>query len=182
MISALRKVAIKVSKVCSDLRLLSSGPRCGFGEITLPAAAPGSSIMPGKINPVIPEVVNQVCFQVMGTDHVIATASEAAQLQLNVFEPVIVYNLLNNLDLMRNGLDTLREKCVDGVVADEDRCASLVNGSIGIVTNLMPLLGYKRATAVAKEALDTNIPVATVAARYVDASVIEKALDPRNMT
>ena len=178
----LRRVAVKTSKICNDLRLLSSGPRCGFGEIALPAAAPGSSIMPGKINPVIPEVVNQVCFQVMGTDQVIATASEAAQLQLNVFEPVIVYNLLNNLDLMRNGLDTLREKCVDGVVADEVRCASLVNNSIGVVTNLMPLLGYKRATAVAKEALETNVPVATIAARYVNASVVREALDPRNMT
>ena len=178
----LRRVAVKTSKICNDLRLLSSGPRCGFGEIALPAAAPGSSIMPGKINPVIPEVVNQVCFQVMGTDQVIATASEAAQLQLNVFEPVIVYNLLNNLDLMRNGLDTLREKCVDGVVADEVRCASFVNDSVGVVTNLMPLLGYERATAVAKEALETNVPVATVAARYVDASVVREALDPRNMT
>ena len=178
----LRRVAVKTSKICNDLRLLSSGPRCGLGEISLPAAAPGSSIMPGKINPVIPEVVNQVCFQVMGTDHVIATASEAAQLQLNVFEPVIVYNLLNNLELMRNGLDTLRVRCVDGIVANEDRCADLVNNSIGVVTNLLPLLGYKRATAVAKEALETNVPVATIAARYVDASVIEKALDPRNMT
>jgi aspartate ammonia-lyase len=118
----------------------------------------------------------------MGTDHVIATASEAAQLQLNVFEPVIVYNLLNNLELMRNGLDTLRERCVDGVVANEDRCADLVNNSIGIVTNLLPMLGYKNATKVAKEALETNVPVATIAARYLDQSVIEKALDPRNMT
>lgn len=178
----LRRVAVKTSKICNDLRLLSSGPRCGFGEITLPPHAPGSSIMPGKINPVIPEVVNQVCFQVMGTDHVIATASEAAQLQLNVFEPVIVYNLLNNLDLMRNGLDTLRERCVDGVVANSARCADLVNNSIGIVTNLLPMLGYENATKVAKEALETNVPVAEIAARYLDRGVIEKALDPRNMT
>jgi aspartate ammonia-lyase len=178
----LRRVAVKTSKICNDLRLLSSGPRCGFGEILLPPHAPGSSIMPGKINPVIPEVVNQVCFQVMGTDSVIATASEAAQLQLNVFEPVIVYNLLNNLELMRNGLDTLRLRCVDGVVANEERCADLVNNSIGIVTNLLPMLGYKNATKVAKEALETNVPVATIAARYLDQSVIEKALDPRNMT
>ena len=118
----------------------------------------------------------------MGTDHVIATASEAAQLQLNVFEPVIVYNLLNNLDLMRNGLDTLRERCVDGVVANSERCADLVNNSIGIVTNLLPMLGYENATKVAKEALETNVPVAEIAARYLDRGVIEKALDPRNMT
>ena len=177
----LRRVAVKVSKICNDLRLLSSGPRCGFGEIHLPAAAPGSSIMPGKINPVIPEVVNQVCFQVMGTDHVIATASEAAQLQLNVFEPVIVYNLLNNLTLMKNGLDALRVKCVDGIEANEVRCASLVNNSIGIVTNLLPVLGYKAATAVAKEALETGTPVAVIAERFVDKDVIAKILNPRNM-
>ena len=99
-----------------------------------------------------------------------------------MFEPVIVYNLLNNLELMRNGLDTLRLRCVDGVVANEERCLDLVTNSIGIVTNLLPMLGYKNATKVAKEALETNVPVATIAARYLDQSVIEKALDPRNMT
>jgi aspartate ammonia-lyase len=202
----IRRVAVKVSKICNDLRLLASGPRCGFGEIKLPAMAPGSSIMPGKINPVIPEVVNQVCFQVMGTDHVIATASEAAQLQLNVFEPIIAYNLLNNLNLMRNGLDTLRVKvrigpfpkpntvcpympdtffylsqCIDGIAADEKRCAELVNGSIGIVTNLLPVLGYKKATAVAKEALATGVPVSVVALQYLDDATVRKALDPKTM-
>ena len=177
----LRRVAVKVSKICNDLRLLASGPRCGFGEIHLPAAAPGSSIMPGKINPVIPEVVNQVCFQVMGTDHVIATASEAAQLQLNVFEPVIAYNLLNNMTLMCNGLDTLRGKCIDGIVADEERCRSLVHNSIGIVTNLLPVLGYKKATAVAKQALETGVPVAEIALKYTDADTVKRALDPKNM-
>ena len=123
-----------------------------------------------------------MCVQVVGPDPVIGTASGAAQLQLNVFEPVIVYNLLNNLELMRNGLDTLRARCVDGIVANEDRCADLVNNSIGVVTNLLPLLGYKRATAVAKEALEPNVPVATITARDVAASVVAKAPDPRNMT
>ena len=136
----LRRVAVKVSKICNDLRLLSSGPRCGFNEINLPAAAPGSSIMPGKINPVIPEVMNQVCFQVIGTDHTIASASEAAQLQLNVFEPIIIYNLLNNMNLMERGLKTLRTKCIDGITANPERCKELVDNSIGIVTALLPLL------------------------------------------
>ena len=178
----LRRVAVKVSKMCNDLRLLSSGPRCGFNEINLPAAAPGSSIMPGKINPVIPEVMNQVCFQVIGTDHTIASASEAAQLQLNVFEPVIVYNLLNNMDMMQRGLDALRVKCVDGITANPERCKSLVEGSIGIVTNLLPLLGYKNASAVAKEALETGRPVMEIAARHAPAEDVARLLDPDEMT
>ena len=115
--------------------------------------------MPGKINPVIPEVANQVCFQIMGADQTIATASEAAQLQLNVFEPVIVYNLLNNLKIMTNALNTLRTKCVDGITANEDACKKSVDNSIGIVTALLPLIGYKKASAVAKEALETGAPV-----------------------
>ena len=178
----LRRVAVKTSKICNDLRLLSSGPRCGLNEINLPPAAPGSSIMPGKINPVIPETMNQVCFQVIGTDATIAAASEAGQLQLNVFEPVIVYNLLNNMDMMQRGLDALRVKCVDGITANPERCKSLVEGSIGIVTNLLPLLGYKRASAVAKEALETGRPVAEIAARYAPAEDVARLLDPDEMT
>ena len=178
----LRRVAVKTSKICNDLRLLSGGPRCGLNEINLPPAAPGSSIMPGKINPVIPETMNQVCFQVIGTDATIAAASEAGQLQLNVFEPVIVYNLLNNMDMMQRGLDALRVKCVDGITANPERCKSLVEGSIGIVTNLLPLLGYKRASAVAKEALETGRPVAEIAARYAPAEDVARLLDPDEMT
>jgi len=178
----LRRVAVKVSKICNDLRLLSSGPRCGFNEINLPAAAPGSSIMPGKINPVIPEVMNQVCFQVIGTDHTIASASEAAQLQLNVFEPIIIYNLLNNMNLMERGLNTLRTKCIDGITANPERCKELVDNSIGIVTALLPLLGYKKATAVAKEALETGRPVAEIAARFADSSEVASMLKPEAMT
>tara|TARA_B100001142_G_scaffold261934_1_gene264780 strand:+ start:422 stop:2098 length:1677 start_codon:yes stop_codon:yes gene_type:complete len=178
----LRRVAVKVSKICNDLRLLSSGPRCGFNEINLPAVAPGSSIMPGKINPVIPEVANQVCFQIMGADQTIATASEAAQLQLNVFEPVIVYNLLNNLKIMTNALNTLRTKCVDGITANEDACKKSVDNSIGIVTALLPLIGYKKASAVAKEALETGAPVATIAAKYAPAEKVKEYLKVEAMT
>ena len=178
----LRRIAIKISKICNDLRLLSSGPRCGLNEINLPAVAPGSSIMPGKINPVIPEVMNQVCFQIIGTDASIAAASEAAQLQLNVFEPVIVYNLLNNMDMLERGLNTLRTKCIDGITANPEVCKRSVDNSIGIVTALLPLIGYKKSSAVAKEALATGRPVAEIAAQYAKPDEIAKLLRPQAMT
>ena len=183
--SILRRIALKTSKICNDLRLLSSGPRCGFNEIDLPAVAPGSSIMPGKINPVIPEVMNQVCFQVIGADAAISMASEHAQLQLNAFEPLIVYNLLNSLDSMTNGLKVLREKCIDGITANEDVCASHVNNSIGIVTALLPKIGYKKATLVAKTALETNKPVSQVATEvlnFLSQDEAETLLNIENMT
>ena len=178
----LRRIAIKISKICNDLRLLSSGPRCGLNEINLPAVAPGSSIMPGKINPVIPEVMNQVCFQIIGTDASIAAASEAAQLQLNVFEPVIVYNLLNNMDMLERGLNTLRTKCIDGITANPEVCKRSVDNSIGIVTALLPLIGYKKSSAVAKEALATGRPVAEIAAQYAKPDEIAKLLRQQAMT
>ena len=178
----LRRIAIKISKICNDLRLLSSGPRCGLNEINLPAVAPGSSIMPGKINPVIPEVMNQVCFQIIGTDASIAAASEAAQLQLNVFEPVIVYNLLNNMDMLERGLNTLRTKCIDGITANPEVCKRSVDNSIGIVTALLPLIGYKKSSAVAKEALATGRPVAEIAAQYAKPAEIAELLRPQAMT
>ena len=183
--SILRRIALKTSKICNDLRLLSSGPRCGFNEIDLPAVAPGSSIMPGKINPVIPEVMNQVCFQVIGADAAISMASEHAQLQLNAFEPLIVYNLLNSLDSMTNGLKVLREKCIDGITANEDVCASHVNNSIGIVTALLPKIGYKKATLVAKTALETNKPVSQVATEvlnFLSQDEADTLLNIENMT
>lgn len=152
----LKRVATKMSKICNDLRLLSSGPRCGFNEINLPAMQPGSSIMPGKVNPVIPEVVNQVCFQVMGSDVTVTLASEGGQLQLNVFEPVIVFNLYNSINMMKNAFETLASKCVDGITANEKRCKELVLHSIGLVTALNPYLGYENSTMVAKEALETG--------------------------
>ena len=152
----LKRVATKMSKICNDLRLLSSGPRTGFGEINLPAMQPGSSIMPGKVNPVIPEVVNQVCFQVIGTDIAVTLACEGGQLQLNVFEPVIAYNLFSSINIMRNALETLTYTCVDGITANPERCKSLVLNSIGLVTALNPFIGYENSTSVAKEALETG--------------------------
>ena len=152
----LKRVATKMSKICNDLRLLSSDPRTGFGEINLPAMQPGSSIMPGKVNPVIPEVVNQVCFQVIGTDVAVTMACEGGQLQLNVFEPVIAYNLFNSVNMMRNAFETLAYTCVDGITANPERCKSLVLNSIGLVTALNPFIGYENSTSVAKEALETG--------------------------
>ncbi|MHB0947875.1 MAG: aspartate ammonia-lyase [Gemmatimonadaceae bacterium] len=152
----LKRCAVKLSKICNDLRLLSSGPRAGLGEINLPAMQPGSSIMPGKVNPVIPEVVNQVCFDVIGGDMTVTMAAEAGQLQLNVFEPVIAYRLLHNLDTMRNAVRVLRERCVEGITANPDRMRFFAEHSIGIVTALVPVIGYETATDIAKEALATG--------------------------
>jgi aspartate ammonia-lyase len=152
----LKRVAVKLSKICNDLRLLSSGPRTGFSEIRLPPMQPGSSIMPGKVNPVIPEVVNQVCFQVIGNDLVVTMAAEGGQLQLNVFEPVIAFNIFQSIEMLTQAIIVLRERCVVGIEADRDRIRALLEHSIGIVTALVPFIGYDRATAVAREALDTG--------------------------
>ncbi|MDR1614357.1 MAG: aspartate ammonia-lyase [Campylobacteraceae bacterium] len=152
----LKRVATKMSKICNDLRLLSSGPRTGFNEINLPAMQPGSSIMPGKVNPVIPEVVNQVCFQVIGSDITVTLASEGGQLQLNVFEPVIAYNLFNSINMMSHAFKTLSFACVDGITANKERCKDLVLNSIGLVTALNPFIGYENSTSVAKEALESG--------------------------
>jgi aspartate ammonia-lyase len=152
----LKRCAVKLSKICNDLRLLSSGPRAGFGEINLPPMQPGSSIMPGKVNPVIPEVVNQVCFDIIGGDVTVTIAAEAGQLQLNVFEPVIAYRLLGGLDTMRNACVVLRERCIAGITANPDRMRWFVENSIGIVTALVPVLGYETSTEIAKTALETG--------------------------
>ena len=152
----LKRCAVKLSKICNDLRLLSSGPRAGFAEINLPPMQPGSSIMPGKVNPVIPEVVNQVCFDVIGGDVTVTLAAEAGQLQLNVFEPVIAFRLLANLQMMARACDVLRERCVDGTTANPDRMRWFVEHSIGVVTALVPVLGYAAATEIAKTALETG--------------------------
>src|SRR4029077_12471837 len=149
----LKRCAVKISKICNDLRLLSSGPRAGFGEINLPPMQPGSSIMPGKVNPVIPEVVNQVCFDVIGGDVTVTMAAEAGQLQLNVFEPVIAYRLLRSIETLRNGCDVLRTRCVEGITANPARMRQFVEQSIGIITALVPAIGYEKASAIAKEAL-----------------------------
>jgi aspartate ammonia-lyase len=152
----LKRCAVKLSKICNDLRLLSSGPRTGLAEINLPAMQPGSSIMPGKVNPVIPEVVNQVCFEVIGGDVTVTIAAEAGQLQLNVFEPVIAYRLLLGIDSLRNACVVLRERCVSGITANVERMRYFVEHSVGIVTALVPVIGYEQATEIAKLALATG--------------------------
>jgi aspartate ammonia-lyase len=152
----LKRVAVKLSKICNDLRLLSSGPRAGLSEINLPPMQPGSSIMPGKVNPVIPEVVNQICFQVVGNDLTITMAAEAGQLQLNVFEPVIGFNLFQSIGMLTRGAVVLRERCVLGITANRERMLEMVHHSIGLVTALVPFIGYERASQVAKEAMQTG--------------------------
>ncbi|WP_416051934.1 aspartate ammonia-lyase [Cupriavidus basilensis] len=152
----LKRVAVKLSKTCNDLRLLSSGPRAGLGEINLPAMQAGSSIMPGKVNPVIPEVVNQIAFEVIGNDITVSFAAEAGQLQLNAFEPIIAHSLFKSVSHLRNGCLTLAERCVNGITANEERLRATVENSIGIVTALNPYIGYANATAVAQEAHATG--------------------------
>ena len=152
----IKRCAVKLSKICNDLRLLSSGPRAGLNEINLPAMQPGSSIMPGKVNPVIPEVVNQVCFDLIGGDVTVSLAAEAGQLQLNVFEPVIAFRLLRGMDALRNACVVLRERCVVGITANPDRMRYFLEQSIGSVTALVPRLGYEAASQVAKDALATG--------------------------
>ena len=152
----LKRVAVKLSKICNDLRLLSSGPRTGLGEINLPAVQAGSSIMPGKVNPVIPEVVNQIAFLVIGNDVTVSFAAEGGQLQLNAFEPIIAHSLFDSLIYLRQGCLTLTEKCVKGITANRDHISELLNNSIGIVTALNPFIGYENSSAVAKEAYATG--------------------------
>lgn len=152
----LKRVAVKLSKICNDLRLLSSGPRCGFNEINLPRLQPGSSIMPGKVNPVIPEVVNQVCYLVIGNDVTVTFAAEAGQLQLNVMEPVLAYCLFQSIEVLTRACATLRERCVDGITANAEHTYAMVMNSVGIVTALNPILGYEQSAAIAKEAFETG--------------------------
>lgn len=166
----LKRVAVKLSKICNDLRLLSSGPRAGFNEINLPAVQAGSSIMPGKVNPVIPEVVNQVAFQIIGNDMTVTMAAEAGQLQLNAFEPVICFSLSTGLSRLREAVLVLATRCVDGITANVELLRAEVENSIGLVTALNPYIGYAAATEVAKEALATGRGVAEL--------VLERGLLP----
>ncbi len=154
--SAVKRLAIKLSKICNDLRLLSSGPRTGLNEINLPPMQPGSSIMPGKVNPVIPEVVNQIAFMVIGNDLTVTLAAEAGQLELNVMEPIIVFSMFQSIEMMTKGMITLRDKCIIGITANEEHCRDLVLNSIGIVTALLPYLGYETCSKLAREAMDTG--------------------------
>ena len=151
-----KRTAVKLSKICNDLRLLSSGPRAGFGEIALPAVQAGSSIMPGKVNPVIPEVVNQVAYEVVGNDVTITMAAESGQLQLNAFEPIIAHKLLESIGHLTAAVDTLTVRCIPGITADTDHLRSTVDHSIGLVTALNPHIGYDAATALAARALTSN--------------------------
>lgn len=159
----LKRTAVKLSKICNDLRLLSSGPRCGINEINLPPLQPGSSIMPGKVNPVVPEVVNQTAFYVIGADLTVTMAAEGGQLQLNVMEPVISFALFTSISYMTNACRTLREKCVVGITANKEHAENLVRNSIGIVTQLNPVLGYETSAEIAKEALKTGKSVHDIA-------------------
>jgi len=153
---AMRRLAVELSKIASDLRLLSMGPRAGLGEIALPAVQPGSSIMPGKVNPSIPEMVNQVCFQVLGCDATIAAATEAGQLELNVMMPVIAWNALHASMILKNAMDTLRTRTVDGIQADTGRSRELLDRSTAMATALSPYIGYAKTAELAKESVRTG--------------------------
>ncbi|MEN9810487.1 MAG: hypothetical protein RLZZ488_2054 [Pseudomonadota bacterium] len=179
----LKRLATKLSKICNDLRLLSSGPRCGLGEINLPPMQPGSSIMPGKVNPVIPEVVNQVAFQVIGNDLTITLAAEAGQLQLNVMEPVIVFNLFQSMQMLPRAIRTLSRLCVTGITANAEVCRRYVENSIGLVTALNPHIGYENSTRIAKEALESGKSVFDLVLEHklMSREKLEEILRPENM-
>lgn len=181
--SAQKRLAVKLSKICNDLRLLSSGPRCGLNEINLPPRQPGSSIMPGKVNPVIPEVVNQVAFRVIGNDLTVTIASEAGQLELNVMEPIIVHCLFESIEMLINAMNTLREKCIAGITANEEVCRRMVFNSIGLVTALNPYLGYETSSMLAKEALKTGKGIYDLVLEHklMSEEELHKVLQPENM-
>ncbi len=180
---ALKRLAVKLSKMCNDFRLLASGPRCGLHEINLPPKAPGSSIMPGKVNPVIPEVTNQVCFKVIGNDTTVTFAAEAGQLQLNVMEPVITESIIESVTWLCNAIDTLTEECIKGITVNTEHTAEMVKNSIGIVTALNPYIGYKQSTKVAKEALETNRSVYDIVLEkgLMTKEKLDEALNPQEM-
>jgi aspartate ammonia-lyase len=180
----LKRVATKMSKICNDLRLLASGPRAGLHEINLPAMAPGSTIMPGKVNPIIPEVVNQVAFEVIGNDITVTLAAEAGQLELNVMEPVIAYNLFNSLDMLGRACRTLADRCVVGITANRAACRRMVENSIGLVTALNPYIGYEKSSQLAEEALKSERSVYEIVLEkgYLSQAELEDILSPENMT
>lgn len=181
--SAMKRLATKVSKISNDLRLLSSGPRTGLGEINLPARQPGSSIMPGKVNPVIPEVMTQICYKVIGNDVCVTMASEAAQLELNAMEPITAQCNFESVDILCNGFDTLRIRCVDGITANAEKCREYVLNSIGVVTALNPVIGYKNSTKIAKEAMATGKSVYDLVLEHdiLDKEDLDTILAPENM-
>lgn len=181
--SAVKRLAVKLSKISNDLRLLSSGPRAGLNEINLPPMQPGSTIMPGKVNPVIPEVVNQIAFRVIGNDLTVTIASEAGQLELNVMEPVIVYSIFESVEMLKNGMNTLNERCIKGITANEEHCRQVVYNSIGLITALNPIIGYENSNMLAKAALDGNRSVYELVLEHklMTKEDLDEALDPKNM-
>ena len=182
--SALKNCAISMSKIANDLRLMASGPKTGFGEINLPPKQNGSSIMPGKINPVIPEVVSQVAYMIIGNDVTISMAVESGQLELNVFEPVILENLFQSITVLNNVALTFANNCVKGITVNEERCQELVESSVGIVTALCPHIGYSRAASIAKKAIEMEISVRELILQeeILSEEALDKILDVHNMT
>jgi len=182
--SALKITAINLSKIANDLRLMSSGPRTGINEINLPSRQPGSSIMPGKVNPVMCEVINQISFQVIGNDHTISLASEAGQLELNVMEPVLVFNLLQSFSILQNGIRVFRDYAVAGITANIEHCRSLVEKSVGIITAINPHVGYEVASRIAKEAIQTDRSVREICLErgILSEEELNEILDPQEMT
>ena len=182
--SCLKACAVNLSKMCNDLRILASGPKAGFGEITLPAMQNGSSIMPGKVNPVIPEVVSQVAFHIIGHDTTITMAAEAGQMELNAFEPVVFYNLFDSITTLTHAVNTLIDNCILGITANRERCKNLLDASVGITTALCPYIGYKKAASLAKESLATNVPVKTLVLKkhLMKEKDLNTILDPYSMT
>ena len=181
---AMRRLAVELSKVASDLRLLSSGPRAGIAEIILPAVQPGSSIMPGKINPSIAEMVNQVCFQVIGCDATVCAAAEAGQLELNVMMPVIAWNALHASTILGNAMDTLEVLCVEGIQADEERCRELLDRSTAVATALSPYIGYAKTAEIAKESVKTGTPIRELVLerKLLDTKQLDRILSAEAMT
>jgi len=181
--SALKRLAVKLSKISNDLRLLSSGPRAGFNEINLPPMQPGSTIMPGKVNPVIPEAMNQIAFKVIGNDLAITMAAEAGQLELNVMEPLIVQSLFENIDFLINGINIFNNKCIIGITANEEVCRKMVYNSIGLVTALNPYIGYEASTKIAKEALESGKSVYELVLNngLMTKDKLDEILNPENM-
>ncbi|MFB4164762.1 aspartate ammonia-lyase [Alteribacillus sp. JSM 102045] len=182
--AALKVHAINLSKIANDLRLMSSGPRTGLNEINLPPRQPGSSIMPGKVNPVMCEVINQISFQVIGNDHTISMASEAGQLELNVMEPVLVFNLLQSLSVLQNGLQVFREHAIVGISANVERCKEMVENSVGIITAINPHVGYETASRIAKEAINTGRSVREICLErdILSEEELDEILDAKEMT
>ena len=180
----LKRIAVKISKICNDLRLLSSGPRAGLHEIKLPSVQPGSSIMPGKVNPVIPEVVNQVAYEVIGNDLSVTFAAEGGQLQLNVFEPVIAFNILESTQIMTRAMNTLADRCVAGITLNDGVLQDYLHRSIGLVTALVPVIGYAAATEIAESALETGRPVKELVLErgLLDEDRLAGLLSPASMT